>query len=334
MSELPDERTVLDLSEIIDTPVGGKKNVILDATVLTTFISCARLYDFRHNLHLQSMNGKSNSLETGSLVHCFLEYFYRNISHGVKRQDAIGFAFAAAQTYITGCKFCTGYIPTPQEPKPPCGHKVDEFPGLRNTPKDDEGYKIGWARVLETCQQYVDFWVNDHWVTLAVENVIGNILYEDDEIRILWKAKIDWLVDTNQGIYSTDHKTMKQKRDSVSLNHQFIGQCIVTQQRGMFINKIGFQKTLEPKEKFQRQMMSYSAARLAEWQSETLPFYAKLMIMYHETGHFPPNYDHCDSKYGHCAFKDVCESDPSMRESEIKRLFVVGPEWNPTNDEE
>jgi hypothetical protein len=56
--------------------------------------------------------------------------------------------------------------------------------------------------------------------------------------------------------------------------------------------------------------------------------------MYAETGYFPPNYNQCEGKYGLCAFKDVCESDPSMRESELKRLFVVGPEWNPTNDDD
>lgn len=333
MSESPDERTI-SLEEIIDKPVGGKSNIVLDATVLNTFIGCPRLMDFRHNHNLVSINGKSNSLECGSIVHVFLEYFYRSMSRGIKRDEAIGFGFTAAQTYIQGCKGCAGFTPTPELPKPACGHKVDEFPGLRNTPKDDEGYKTGWSRVLATCQEYVDFWKNDHWVTLDVETVRGKVLYEDDEIRILWKAKLDWVVDTNQGIFAADHKTMKQKRDTVSLNHQFIGQAIITDQRSIFVNKIGFQKTVEAKEKFQRVMVPYSAARLAEWQSETLPFYAKLLLMYHETGHFPPNYNQCDTKYGHCAFKDVCESDPGMREYELKRLFVVGPEWNPTNDEE
>jgi len=336
MSEIPDNRTIgeTNIQEIVDIPMGGKKNVILDATILTTLMGCPRLADFRFNHNLESINGKSNSLETGLIVHVFLEHFYRNTSRGMKRDEAIGHAFTAAQLYIQGCKFCTGFVPTQELPTPVCGHKVDQYPGVRNTPKDDEGYKIGWSRVLETCQEYVDFWRNDHWVTLDVERVMGEVLYEDEEIRVLWKSKIDWLVDNNEGIYSTDHKTMKQKRNNLSLNNQFIGQCIITKQRRMFINKIGFQKTLEPKEKFTRHAMSYSAARLIEWQSETLPYYAKLLLMYAESGHFPPNYNNCETKYGNCGFSDVCESDPNMRESEIKRLFVVGPEWNPSNDDE
>ena len=331
-----DERTIgeTNINEIVDIPIGGKKNIILDATILTTIMGCPRLSDFRFNLNLQSINGKSNSLECGSLVHVFLEYFYRNLAAGIKRQDAIGFAFTAAETYIQGCKVCTDYVPTSDFPKPPCGHKANEFPGLKNTPKDSEGFKIGWSWVLETCQQYVDFWRNDHWVTLDVELVKGEILYEDDEIRVMWKAKLDWLVDSNQGIYSVDHKTMKQRRNNLTLNNQFIGQTLLTKQRAVYINKIGFQTTLKPEEKFTRAMVSYSAPRLLEWQSETLPYYAKLLLMYAESGHFPPNFTNCEGKYGNCAFHKVCESDPEMRESEIKKLFVVGAAWNPTNDEE
>jgi hypothetical protein len=54
--------------------------------------------------------------------------------------------------------------------------------------------------------------------------------------------------------------------------------------------------------------------------------------MYAETGQFPPNFTNCESKYGNCAFKDVCEGDPEDRERLIKQNFMVGPEWNPTND--
>jgi hypothetical protein len=56
--------------------------------------------------------------------------------------------------------------------------------------------------------------------------------------------------------------------------------------------------------------------------------------MYAESGHFPPNFTHCEGKYGNCAFVKVCEGNPDDRERLIKDAFVVGPEWNPTNDED
>lgn len=330
---MTDNKTIneIPLQEIVDIPQIGKKNVILDSQILSTLMACPRLTDFRFNHNLVSISGKSNSLECGSIVHTFLEFYYKSIIDGIKRSDALGYGLTAAQLYISGCPKCTDYS---GDSKPECGHKINQFPGLQNTPVESEGYKTGWKYVLNTCEQYHEFYKNDHWVPLEVEVVKGEVLYEDEEIRVLWKAMLDLITDTNQGIYPVDHKTMKQNRDTLSLNNQFIGQCILTRARNVFINKIGFQKSLKPEEKFVRPPISYSAARLMEWQSETLPYYAKLLLMYTETGHWPPNYSSCETKYGKCAFVKVCESDPTMREEEIKQLFMVGKPWNISNEEE
>lgn len=323
----------MDINEVVDS-TRGKTNIVLDSQVLTSLMKCGRLTDFQFNHNFQPIGGKSNSLECGSIVHTFLEYYYKAIINRVKPDEAKGFGFAAAEMYIKGCPNCTDFTPTPEIPKPVCGHKPDEFPGVKNTPKDSEGYKTGWQWVLDTCDQYCIHYRADFWVPLEVEVVKGVVLYEDDEIRILWKAKLDLTADTNQGIYPVDHKTMKQRRDTLSLNNQFMGQCLVMGTRNVFINKIGFQASLKPVDKFIRAPVSYSAARLFEWQSETLPYYAKLLMMYHETGHFPPNYASCENKYGLCPFVRICESDPGMREEELKHGFIIGKAWNPTNDED
>lgn len=335
-----------DIQEIVDMPLGGKKNVVLDATVLTTIMNCPRLADLRFNHNFVGIEGKSNSLECGSIVHTFLEFYYGLQAKGMSRSMSEGHAFAAAELYISGCKFCTDFTPHTMPDgtmveKPVCGHKVNQFPGVQNTPRipntsnPREKYLIGWEWVLETCKQYIDHYRSDHWVTLDTEVVKGKVLYEDEEIRILWKAKLDWIIDTNQGIYPADHKTMKQRRQTNSQNNQFIGQCLVMDTSSMFINKIGFQTTLKPAEKFERVMVPYSKPRLMEWQSEILPYYAKLLVMYAENGHYPPNFTNCESKYGNCSFYEhVCTADPDMREEELKLHFKVGEEWNPTNDED
>jgi len=325
-----------DHSIEVETNVSnGKRNIVLDATVLTSLMNCPRFADLRFNLRLESIQGKSNSLECGSIVHKFLEVYYRQIIGGMNRNNAFGFGITAAQLYIQGCPGCMNFVPSEELKKPICGHQPMEYPGVVNTHKDSEKtYDIGWAWVLDTCDQYHSHYRADHWVPLATEIVKSKIMYEDDEIRILFKSKIDLLADTNQGIYSVDHKTMKQRRDNVDLNNQFIGQALNTDMRGVFINKIGFQKTLKPEEKFTRSIIPYSAARLLEWQGEILPYYAKLLLMYAETGYFPPNFTNCESKYGNCVFMKVCQSDPIMREEELKLYFKVGPEWNPTNEDE
>src|SRR5580765_1554366 len=157
-----------------------KKNVILDATVLSTLMSCARLTDFRFNHNFMSLHGKSSSLEMGLIVHVILDNFNKLMIGGKSRAQAIILAT----------------------------EKGEEFANaeIKNVSPDDMNL------VFDTMTQYFDYWKNDFWIPLQSEIVKSAVIYEDDEIRIMWKAKIDLIVDTNQGIFSEDHKTMKQRR--------------------------------------------------------------------------------------------------------------------------
>lgn len=352
----------INIDEIVETsPVTKKKNVIMDSQILTALMTCPRLSDFRFNYRFQSINGKPTFLECGSIVHMYQEYFNRAVIGGIDRPKAHNYGMIAAELYIQGCPNCTGFVEykcdcntnsitnegielisdvncnkcngTGNISKPLCGHKPNEFPGVRNTPKETDGTKIGWSWVLDTCEQYYKRWINDHWVPIEVEIVKGTILYEDDFIRVLWKAKLDLTVDTNQGIYPVDHKTGKQFRKILSMDNQFMGQCLTMRTQNVMINRIGFQTTLKPEEKFIRIPMGYSTERLLEWQSEVLPYYAMELIKFSEMEHFPPNFTSCQTRYGYCGYLKICESNPSHREYEIRQNFVIGPEWNPTNDD-
>jgi len=279
------------------------------------------------------MGGKSNSLEAGSIVHKVLETYYKSLIHRNLKSVAIEQGLTAGELYIKGCQYCTDFESTPNELVPSCGHPPNEYPGVRNTPPDSEGFKIGWKYALQTCEEYFDFYKNDYWTPLETEVVKRKILYEDDEVRVMWKAKLDLTVDTNQGIYPVDHKTMKQRRNNLSLNNQFIGQCLMMETRNMIINKIGFQTSLKKEEKFTRAVISYSSDRLLEWQSEILPFWAYTYIQYVESGYWPPNFRNCEGKYGDCVFKEVCEADRNMREETLKHGFVLVPKWDIDNVE-
>jgi hypothetical protein len=282
---------------------------------------------------LVSSKGKSNSLEVGSLIHKVLEVYYKHCINGFKRETSIGQALIAGQLYITGCPYCAGFIPSDGS-KPTCGHEVDEYPGVTNTPEVSERYQVGWKFALDTCTQYFDHYKNDALIPLAVEEVKGKIVYEDDEIRILWKAKFDLVVDTNQiGIVSMDHKTFKQRRDKSTLSNQFLGQCLILDSRNVIVNKIGLQTSLPIAERLTREVVSFSADRLLEWQSEILPYHAYKYVQFNESGYWPPDYTHCDTMFGPCPYKMVCEADRGMREEVLRNEFQLAPQWDPTNKE-
>jgi hypothetical protein len=327
-----------------------KKNVIMDATSLSSLMSCGRYHDIRFNHRLVSNKGKSNSLEVGSLIHKVLEVFYQHQIAGLGRKEAIGFALAAGQMYILGCPKCANFVEShnvmdPREDaglnhtcnelcvsKPTCGHDIDEYPGVTNTPELSSGFTVGWRFALETCEKYFEFYKNDAFIPLSCEHVKGDVLYEDDEIRVLWKAKFDLVIDTNQiGIVSMDHKTFKQRRDKSTLSNQFLGQCMLLKSRNVIVNKIGLQTSLKIEERLTREVVSFSADRLLEWQSEILPYYAYKYIQFSESEYWPPDYTHCDTMFGPCPYKQVCEADRGMREEVLRNNYVVAPVWDPTN---
>lgn len=305
----------------------------MDATLLSSLMSCARLTDFRFNHLWISQGGKSNSLEVGSIVHTGLETYYKKRIEGIQHNSAVGYGMASAELYVKGCPTCTNHEGSE---KPICGHQVDQYPGVQNTPMDNSSNpsRTGWRWALETLEQYFDYYKNDIWTPLEVEKVLSKILYEDDNIRVLWKGKLDIVMDTGMGIYPVDTKTMKQRRDIISLNNQFIGQCLLLEKRSMWINKIGFQTTLKPEDKFTRSQVNYTADRLLEWQSEILPYWAYQLDSYNETGYWPPNFTHCENKYGPCIYQQVCENNRNMREDTFRLYYMKGKEWNPTNEED
>src|SRR5688572_22361874 len=88
-----------------------KKNVIMDATIMNMVLSCGRLYDFKMNHHLQPKNGKSNSLEVGSLVHKVKEVYNKNRIKGFSREQSIAQGLIAGEMYANGCPHCADFIP-------------------------------------------------------------------------------------------------------------------------------------------------------------------------------------------------------------------------------
>lgn len=294
----------------------SKVNIALDSQILTTLMNCPRLVDFRFNQSLVSSSGKDNSLECGTLVHVILEWFNKSRINNKSYSDSVLVGFEAGREYINGYNPDNKYI-------------LDELePGMRNTPEESDKKYTGWSYVLKTMEEYFEFWKNDSWTIIAAEETRSDIIYEDEDILILWKAKFDQISDMPNGLMPVDHKSMKQRRDSISLNNQFIGQCRLLKTRNVMINKIGFQTSLKPEEKFTRALMSYSADKIAEWCNEIVPFYARMYLAYHEAEYYPPNFTNCEGKYGYCDFLKICEHDRNMRNEAIKVEFITGKKWD------
>jgi len=105
-------------------------------------------------------------------------------------------------------------------------------------------------------------------------------------------------------------------------------ECVLLNARNVIINKIGFKKTIPLNERFKREMVNYSTDRLAEWANEIVPYYARMLHSYNEASHYPPNFTQCESKFGWCDYKRVCELDRNLREIELTANYEVAKAWD------
>jgi len=303
-----------------------KKNIILDASMFTSYMACARLFNFVYNMQLIDIDGKGNSLEAGSIAHAILEIFYTNLINGFSRSLSIAAGMTAGEEYYFGCLDC-------KQSKCIKHKKSDPYLGCKNVPMESDKYEVGYNWIVKTMEEYFQHTMSDPYIPLESESVKGKVLYEDDEIRILWKAKIDVIVtNSNMKPTSMDHKTRKIDRKMGDINNQFMGQCLIMGTNNVIVNKIGWQKSLKPAEKFVRETMSYTYDRLAEWKNETLPTYVYKFLHSIDLDRWDPNNTHCENRYGFCDFYEVCRVDRSLREGKLKELFMVGPKWDPSNE--
>ncbi len=92
------------------------------------------------------------------------------------------------------------------------------------------------------------------------------------------------------------------------------------------VNKIGFQTTVAPKDKFQRHTKSYSLPVIEGWVANTV-WWIKQLRVHELTGVWPKNLTSCD-KYSGCIFQAVCITPPESVDYKKRQLFNVQQPWD------
>jgi hypothetical protein len=290
--------------------------ITIDSQVLNTIQACFRKtqYSFIYNL---TPFDKAEALEKGDLMHKILEVYY---------------SMRGPKDYTTPVwqELIEAGISPYRDP-------------VSTAIRAGEYFSTKLQISLEICEEvikhfkdYAEYYEHDEWVPLAVEEVGSKTMYEDQDIKIIYSFKIDLVMEKGHIICPFDHKTGKQRHDPLSLSNQFIGYCYALSRNGpnhsgppcnnILMNKIGFQKTLSPAERFQRFSFTIDDSRIDEWVRNTI-WWVKLYAECIETDEYPMNLTSCD-KYSGCIFKRICESDPSSRDYKITRDFSSIQKWD------
>jgi hypothetical protein len=173
-------------------------------------------------------------------------------------------------------------------------------------------------------REYCEYYKYDKWRPRAVEETGIKTLYEDDNLLVKYSFKIDLVAEHGNLIAPFDHKTGSRSKDPTSVSNQFIGYCWGINSNTLVVNKIGFQKTLPPQQRFQRYVKTIDNDRIKEWLRNS-EYWVKKLARHvfpenEEDENWEMNLTSCD-KYSGCPFLDVCESNPAIREFKLERNF-------------
>lgn len=275
-----------------------KMNVILDASQYDMFQLCHKRFDYRYNMN-KALPNKAKPLDKGTLVHLACEIYYGSLKSGANYQFAVDSALMA-------CKAA----------------------GVKTDLTNDE-----LNVVYDTMESYFDHWrvVDQSFEIVEVENAFLYLLYEDDNIRIYMSGKIDLIVNDNK--YTNlpyDHKSFERMAPINEMSNQFKNYCNAIKSSVLVVNRIGFQKTLSPEQKFLRVPVSYDHIKLSEWRDNVI-----LVVMeYVEcrvTNKWPMNETSCDKYHRQCEYYELCNtSGQQSRDFKIGMNYIDAEKWDVT----
>jgi hypothetical protein len=279
----------------------AKKIIKIDSQLLNAFQQCERLFYNGHILNLRA-NNESYSLERGQLCHDILHKYYDEYKVSRNR--------IASQ--IKGIEY---------------GRAMVTHYGAIDIPHGME--------ILDNMREYFTYYTNERWLPIDTEQIHKKVIYEDDEIVVLYVAKIDVTVTGESQdipLMPVDHKTYDRWFDPIELDNQFTGYTTILGTQWITINKIGFQKSYGPEKKFRRVKLGpYNDRKKEEWIHNTART-CKDMIFCLETNTFPMRRTQC-GMYGGCRSLPICSADPLARSGIMEKLYHVVEPWNPEKAE-
>jgi hypothetical protein len=170
---------------------------------------------------------------------------------------------------------------------------------------------------IEKFMEYVSYWNSrDKFQVLEVEQPFSKVLYENENLIILYEGIMDMLVhDEDWGPVPYDTKTGGWNRPRFDTENQLTGTCWVFNS-----NKFVIDKVLEVKEEpFRREIHSYRQEQLEEWRIDAIQTSLKA-INYIKNDFFPRHRNGC-SMYGGCEFYRVCKTTPDSRDFQLEAFF-------------
>lgn len=275
-----------------------QRAILFDSQILTAVQTCGHKANlsFIKRLRLRG-NETPEAIEKGDLSHKMFEKYYTLHKFAVPYEEAVKETIAFGREY---------------------------YPTL-----DLDAAQAEW--IIETFQQYVEYYRFDGLQVLDVERPFIFKVYEDEELVIYYAGKIDLVAKLPiVGVIPIDHKNRGRKNDEINLNNQMIGYSIAVNSSIVYVNEVGLQTSKKPEDKFRRQVLSYTQGMKELWLQNTI-YWGKQLDFYLQTDTWPLQINPYVCKS--CVFLPICQSDSlEMREHKMKTMFYENEKWDVTTE--
>lgn len=256
----------------------------LDSHALSEYQTCPRKFQLSTIQRLRPRKKKA-ALSMGTLIHEMLAEYYNGIREGNSRDEL--------STRIAVKTITRADTSLDLEERTFIARRFGEY---------IQHYKEDWTPVLVEGFQHTGF---------------SKVIYEDERVVFIYEGRIDQIVQVGERARNfrrwVDFKSQNPKYsyDRFENVNQFIGYSWASGLPGI-IAYITWSK--EPTEKtFRRQDVSFTPQFIEKWRSSTIEWYYRILKTL-QSGDYDYNFSACDTKYGRCAFANICKSTNSRME--------------------
>jgi len=281
-----------------------KRILALDSQILDAIQKCP-FYCYLNFMQNYRTNGTIAPMERGDLGHTLLESYYKLLKKGFTWNDSV------EQATIVG---------------------REHYQTL-----DIDLATCEW--VVKTFHQYTEYYKFDGIEILGVEESFSFIIYEDDELIVVYEGKIDLHAKfpvLNKVVI--DHKWRAVRADYSPLDNQFIGYAIAENLNLVYVNEVGLQKSYEPEKKFRRVPIPIGEGVKERWLKNTIAW-AKILDFNIQNNVWPQSHLKTAplgiTQCAKCQYNLICNSENEQEmERKITDHFHQGKKWSPHTPEE